>query len=91
MIQLVKKFTGYFIERKAMSMFQTIPHMECSTVTSADNGIPMRDMPQSIGKNDLVKKTLTVSSLSRKGTKKNKKIHNTKVRTAVKKYIKDNK
>tara|TARA_R110000765_G_C18728410_1_gene585172 strand:+ start:515 stop:649 length:135 start_codon:yes stop_codon:yes gene_type:complete len=41
--------------------------------------------------NDLVKKTIVISSLSRKGTKKNKKIHNTKVRTAVKKYIKDNK
>jgi|TARA_R110001592_G_scaffold28700_1_gene104978 hypothetical protein len=39
--------------------------------------------------NDLVKKSVTVSSLSRKGTKKNKKIHHTKVRTAAKKYIKD--
>jgi|TARA_R110000822_G_scaffold92212_2_gene212385 hypothetical protein len=39
--------------------------------------------------NDLVKKTLTVSTLSRKATKKNKKIHNTKVRVAAKKYIKN--
>ena len=38
--------------------------------------------------NDLVKKTTIVSSLSRKWKKKNKKIHNTKVRTAGKKYIK---
>jgi hypothetical protein len=45
----------------------------------------------SMKQNDLVKKTIVISSLSRKGTKKNKKIHNTKVRTAVKKYIKDNK
>ena len=37
--------------------------------------------------NDLVKKTIIVSSLSRKWKKKNKKIHNTKVRTAGKKYI----
>ena len=38
---------------------------------------------------DLTRKT-TVSSLSRKETKKNKKIANTKVRHAVKKYIKEN-
>ena len=39
--------------------------------------------------NDLVKKTMVVSTLSKKGTKKNKKIHNTKVRVAAKKYIKN--
>tara|TARA_Y100000996_G_C22482605_1_gene626853 strand:+ start:238 stop:375 length:138 start_codon:yes stop_codon:yes gene_type:complete len=39
---------------------------------------------------DIVKKTLIVNSLSRKETKKNKKIANTKVRHAVKKYIKEN-
>ena len=38
--------------------------------------------------NDLVKKSLVVNSLSRKGTKKNKKIHNTKVRAAAKEHIK---
>tara|TARA_Y100001937_G_scaffold76756_1_gene104225 strand:+ start:155 stop:289 length:135 start_codon:yes stop_codon:yes gene_type:complete len=37
--------------------------------------------------NDLVKKSAIVNSLSRKGSKKNKKIHNTKVRAAAKKYI----
>ena len=43
----------------------------------------------SMKQNDLVKKTMVVSTLSKKGTKKNKKIHNTKVRVAAKKYIKN--
>ena len=77
--------------RKYVEMIIPVSLVEISVYQKSIAGEPNKKIEVfHMKQTDIVKKTLIVNSLSRKETKKNKKIANTKVRHAVKKNIKKN-